>query len=138
MEKLPDDGDYYDLLGIKRNATESEVNKAYKKLAVKYHPDKNPGDKELAEENFKKVSEAYEVWPDESERAPASCAPLPQTRACAHPVAPSERLCVVECSPPLCGTGAEQQGEAANIRPVWTAGAQLVRNGRRWLLAWPS
>ena len=61
MEKLPDDGDYYDLLGIKRNATESEVNKAYKKLAVKYHPDKNPGDKELAEENFKKVSEAYEV-----------------------------------------------------------------------------
>ena len=68
MEKLPEDGDYYDLLGIKRNATESEVNKAYKKLAVKYHPDKNPGDKELAEENFKKVSEAYEVLSNKEKR----------------------------------------------------------------------
>ena len=52
--------DYYKTLGIDRNADKSVIKKAYRKLAVKYHPDKNPGNKE-AEEMFKKVSEAYEV-----------------------------------------------------------------------------
>lgn len=60
--------DYYDVLGIHKNASDTEIKKAYRKLAVKYHPDKNPGDKE-AEESFKEISEAYEVLGDPQKRA---------------------------------------------------------------------
>lgn len=59
--------DYYQVLGISRNATADEIKKAYRKLAVKYHPDKNPGDKK-AEKAFKGVSEAYEVLSDSTKR----------------------------------------------------------------------
>lgn len=52
--------DYYDILGISKSASADEIKKAYRKMALKYHPDKNPDDKE-AEENFKKAAEAYEV-----------------------------------------------------------------------------
>ncbi|MFP4288718.1 MAG: molecular chaperone DnaJ [Bacteroidales bacterium] len=52
--------DYYDVLGVSKNATTEEVKKAYRQKALKYHPDKNPGDKQ-AEENFKEAAEAYEV-----------------------------------------------------------------------------
>lgn len=52
--------DYYKVLGVGRSATQDEIKKAFRKLAVKYHPDKNPGDK-AAEEKFKEISEAYEV-----------------------------------------------------------------------------
>jgi DnaJ-class molecular chaperone len=50
--------DYYEVLGVKEDASEAEIKKAYRKLALKYHPDKNPGDKK-AEEKFKSISEAY-------------------------------------------------------------------------------
>lgn len=61
--------DYYDILGVGRTAGADEVKKAYRKMAIKYHPDKNPGDKE-AEENFKEAAEAYEVLsnPDKKQR----------------------------------------------------------------------
>lgn len=60
--------DYYEVLGISKGASESEIKKAYRKLALKYHPDKNPGDKQ-AEENFKEAAEAYEVLSNADKRA---------------------------------------------------------------------
>jgi len=55
--------DYYEVLGISRNASDGEIKATYRKLALKYHPDRNPGNKE-AEENFKEAAEAYEVLHD--------------------------------------------------------------------------
>ncbi|MCA0153569.1 molecular chaperone DnaJ [Winogradskyella vincentii] len=60
--------DYYDILGISKGASESEIKKAYRKMALKYHPDKNPDDKE-AEEKFKKAAEAYEVLSNPDKKA---------------------------------------------------------------------
>ena len=59
--------DYYEVLGVNRSASDDEIKKAYRKLAVKYHPDKNPGDQE-AEEKFKEVSAAFEVLKDSDKR----------------------------------------------------------------------
>ncbi|KAL4359988.1 hypothetical protein HN51_020351 [Arachis hypogaea] len=60
--------DYYSILKVERNATEDDLKKAYRKLAMKWHPDKNPNNKKEAEANFKQISEAYEVLSDPQKR----------------------------------------------------------------------
>ena len=60
--------DFYEVLNISKSASQAEIKKGYRKMAIKYHPDKNPGDK-TAEENFKKAAEAYEILSDENKKA---------------------------------------------------------------------
>jgi DnaJ family protein A protein 2 len=60
--------DYYQVLGVERNATEEEIRKAFRKLAIKWHPDKNPNNKEIAENKFKEITEANEVLSDPQKR----------------------------------------------------------------------
>ncbi|KAM8806742.1 dnaJ homolog subfamily B member 2 [Eudromia elegans] len=60
--------DYYEALGVSRNATADDIKKAYRKAALKWHPDKNPDNKEYAEQKFKEIAEAYEVLSDKQKR----------------------------------------------------------------------
>src|SRR5437763_10020863 len=60
--------DYYEILGVQRAATDAEVKASYRKLAMKWHPDRNPGDKDC-EAQFKEINEAYDVLKDEQKRA---------------------------------------------------------------------
>ena len=59
--------DYYDVLGVSKSANKDELKKAYRKLAMKYHPDRNPDDSQAAEK-FKELSEAYEILSDDQKR----------------------------------------------------------------------
>ncbi|MDR2370834.1 MAG: DnaJ domain-containing protein, partial [Treponema sp.] len=59
--------DYYEVLGVQKNASKDDIKKAYRRLAIQYHPDKNPGNKE-AEEKFKEATEAYEILSDDQKR----------------------------------------------------------------------
>jgi curved DNA-binding protein len=60
--------DYYQILGVDKKASADEIKKAYRKLAIKWHPDKNPNNKKASEEKFKKISEAYAVLSDTEKR----------------------------------------------------------------------
>ena len=60
--------DYYEILGVQRNASAGAIKAAFRKLAMQHHPDRNPGDK-AAEQRFKEINEAYEVLKDDSKRA---------------------------------------------------------------------
>jgi len=60
--------DFYEMLGVAREASADDLKKAYRKLAMQFHPDRNPGDK-AAEVKFKEISEAYDVLKDEQKRA---------------------------------------------------------------------
>jgi preprotein translocase subunit Sec63 len=80
-EKTMAKQDYYEILGVSKTAEEREIKKAYKRLAMKYHPDRNQGDKE-AEAKFKEIKEAYEVLTDaKSVRPMTSTATRPLNRA---------------------------------------------------------
>ena len=61
--------DYYEVLGVSKDASDAEIKKAFKKLALKYHPDRNPDDPKAAEEKFKEINEAYSVLSNSQKRA---------------------------------------------------------------------
>lgn len=60
--------DYYQVLGVGRDASQEKIKRAFRKLALRYHPDRNPQDRQRAEERFKEINEAYEVLGDEARR----------------------------------------------------------------------
>ena len=68
MATMAEKRDYYEVLGVDRNATEAQISEAYRKLALKYHPDRNPGDEE-AVVKFKEAAEAFEVLSHPEKRA---------------------------------------------------------------------
>ena len=76
--------DYYEVLGVSKNASEDEIKKAYRKIAIKYHPDRNPDNKE-AEEKFKEAAEAYSVLSDQQKRQKYSTREYNRCKICGRP-----------------------------------------------------
>ena len=68
--------DFYEVLGVAKNASDAEIKKAYRRMAQKYHPDRNPDDN-VAEENFKEAKEAYEILSNAQKRAPMISLDMP-------------------------------------------------------------
>ena len=112
-DKMTQKRDYYDVLGINRNADEAMIKKAYRKLAKKYHPDTNAGNK-AAEQKFKEVTEAYDVLGDPEKRSfmiGSGTVPLtevPRRTAAAHPAQVSAGL-----------TGMEDTGNFISKAAIW-------------------
>ena len=73
--------DYYEVLGVPKDASEADIKKAFRKLAIKYHPDKNRDNPKAAEEKFKEINEAYSVLSDKNKRA-HGCLPERQRFRC--------------------------------------------------------
>ena len=67
-KKSNNENDYYKILGVKKDTIDREIKKAYRKLSLKWHPDKNPNNREEAEEKFKKINEAFSVLSDKNKR----------------------------------------------------------------------
>ena len=68
MQNKQSKRDYYEVLGVDKKASLSDIKKAYRKLAIKFHPDKNKNDRDAAVQRFKKIGEAYEVLSDSKKR----------------------------------------------------------------------
>ena len=105
----PSKVNYYEVLGVKEDATNEEIRKAYKKLAIKWHPDKNPDNKEFAEEKFKSISEAYRLCSEKKLKAIQKKLVMPET------------VCIID---DVCTTGATLESCAIllknlNIRRVF-------------------
>jgi hypothetical protein len=102
--------DYYKILGVDKGATDDDLKKAYRKLAMKWHPDKNPNNKKEAENKFKQISEAYEV-----------------SRSSMCRFIPSCDLKIRQCCDAFLmfrvRAGSERPAEARGVRPVRRGGA---------------
>ena len=78
--------DYYEVLGVPKDASDAEIKKAFKKLALKYHPDRNPDNPKAAEEKFKEINEAYSVLSNKQKRASTTSSVRQHSRTAMLPV----------------------------------------------------
>ena len=74
---MADKRDYYEVLGLQKGASDNDIKKAFRKMAMKYHPDENPGDK-VAEEKFKEINEAYAVLSDPEKKKSTTGSVMPE------------------------------------------------------------